>query len=132
MLIGEKIRKIRSLKGFSQDYMAGKLAMSQNNYSKIELGEVKVNTDVLENIAEIFELRPEDVLTFDEKYIFHNNTFNDHSNQVGFNTHTHNGLANKERELYEALIKEKDSKILLLQKVTDTLNSLLNKDETSS
>jgi transcriptional regulator with XRE-family HTH domain len=124
MLIGEKIRKIRSLKGFSQDYMAGKLAMSQNNYSKIEIGEIKISTDMLENIAEIFDLRPEDVLSFDEKFIFNNNTFHDQSNQVGFN----NTFSNKERELYEALIREKDSKIALLEKVTELLNTALKKN----
>lgn len=30
-LIGEKIRKIREIKGYSQDYMASQLKMSQNN-----------------------------------------------------------------------------------------------------
>jgi transcriptional regulator with XRE-family HTH domain len=124
MVIGEKIRKIRSLKGFSQDYVAAKLSMSQNNYSKIELGEVKVNTEVLEKIAEIFDLRPEDVLTFDEKYIFNNhNTLYDSSNMIN----VQNELTNKERELYEALLKEKDSKIALLEKMNETLNALLNK-----
>jgi transcriptional regulator with XRE-family HTH domain len=124
MQIGEKIRKIRSLKGFSQDYVAAKLAMSQNNYSKIELGEVKVNTDVLERIAEVFDLKPEDVLTFDEKYIFNNhNSLYDNSNMINVQT----GFADKERELYEALLREKDSKIALLEKMTETLTAILNK-----
>ena len=34
--IGDKIRKVRELKGFTQDFMAGKLEMSQRAYSKIE------------------------------------------------------------------------------------------------
>jgi transcriptional regulator with XRE-family HTH domain len=124
MQIGEKIRKIRSLKGYTQDYVADMLEMSQNNYSKIELGEVRVSTDMLERISQIFDLRPEDVITFDEKFIFNNhNTLNDHSHMVN----VQNGLSSKERELYEALLKEKESKIVLLEKMTEMLNAALQK-----
>ena len=41
-MIGEKIRKIRTLKGLSQDYMAEKLKISQPAYSDIENNKTKV------------------------------------------------------------------------------------------
>jgi transcriptional regulator with XRE-family HTH domain len=38
--IGEKIRQIRDLKGLSQEYISGKLGISQRAYSKIERNEI--------------------------------------------------------------------------------------------
>lgn len=40
-----KIKKIRELKGYSQDYVANKLAISQRAYSKIESGETRLHWD---------------------------------------------------------------------------------------
>ena len=36
------IRKIRELKGFSQDYMAQQLSISQRQYSRIEKNETEI------------------------------------------------------------------------------------------
>ncbi|WP_396173132.1 hypothetical protein [Flavobacterium sp.] len=45
---GYKIRKDRELKGFTQDYMSGKLEMSQHAYSKIEINEIKLDRGRIE------------------------------------------------------------------------------------
>ncbi len=42
-MIGEKIRKIRTIKGFSQDYVSNLLSISQAAYSDIENNKSKVN-----------------------------------------------------------------------------------------
>ena len=77
-LVGEKIRKIREMKGYSQEYMASRLNMSQNNYSRIELDQNKINLDRLHEIAEVLEVDDLDILKFDDKYFFscvsHNQT----------------------------------------------------------
>jgi transcriptional regulator with XRE-family HTH domain len=78
MLIGEKIRKIRTIKGLSQDYIAEKLKISQVAYSDIENNKTKLSINRLESIGTIFEMKITDILTFDEKQVF-NNTFNDTS-----------------------------------------------------
>ena len=70
--IGAKIRKIRELKGFTQQYMADQLMMSQNNYSKTELGLVRVPADRLQKIATILGITSEKLLTFDENQVFDN------------------------------------------------------------
>ena len=36
--VSSNIKKIREIKGFSQDYVATKLDITQNSYSKIERG----------------------------------------------------------------------------------------------
>ena len=50
------IRKIRESKDFTQDYLAMKLSISQNAYSKIELGYTKITLERLFQIAQILEV----------------------------------------------------------------------------
>lgn len=52
------IRKIRESKDYTQDYLAIKLAISQNAYSKIELGYTKITVERLFQIAHILEVDP--------------------------------------------------------------------------
>lgn len=52
------IRKIRESKDYTQDYLAIKLAISQNAYSKIELGYTKITVERLFQIAQILEVDP--------------------------------------------------------------------------
>jgi transcriptional regulator with XRE-family HTH domain len=64
--IGERIRSIRAMNGYSQDYLADAIGMSSGNLEKIERGEIDVNTKHLQqiakvlktNISELFEEKP--------------------------------------------------------------------------
>jgi transcriptional regulator with XRE-family HTH domain len=73
--IGQKIREI---KGYSQEYVANRLNMSQNSYSKIELEQTRLNIERLNEIAGVFEISPNEILNFDDSYLFksisHNQT----------------------------------------------------------
>jgi transcriptional regulator with XRE-family HTH domain len=51
-----RIRTSRQSKDYSQDYLAAKLGISQNAYSKIELGYSSLSLERLFNIAEILEV----------------------------------------------------------------------------
>lgn len=61
-LIATKIRTIREAKNYSQFYMAYKLNISQNTFSKIELGHVKLTVARLIEIARILEIDVPDLL----------------------------------------------------------------------
>lgn len=61
------IRKIRESKDYTQDYLAVKLNISQNAYSKIELGYTKITLERLFQIAQILEVDPVDLITFTEE-----------------------------------------------------------------
>jgi transcriptional regulator with XRE-family HTH domain len=54
--VAANIRKIRELRNYTQDYLAAKLEISQNAYSKIELGYSNITLSRLVNIAEILEV----------------------------------------------------------------------------
>ena len=56
--VAENIRKVREYRNYTQEYLAAKLCISQNAYSKIELGYTKITVDRLLHIAEILEADP--------------------------------------------------------------------------
>lgn len=60
--VASKIRKLRENKKFSQEYLAKKIGISQNAYSKIELGYSKITVDRLIHISHILEVNPTELL----------------------------------------------------------------------
>jgi transcriptional regulator with XRE-family HTH domain len=67
--IVSNIRKIREFRNYTQDYLAAKLYISQNAYSKIELGHSSITLARLLNIAEILEVNIVDLISSDGKDI---------------------------------------------------------------
>ena len=61
----QKLEMVRKIKGFSQEYVAEKLHVSQNLYSKIERGEKKVTLNELEKICKILEITLHQLQNFD-------------------------------------------------------------------
>ena len=59
------LRKIRELKGYSQEYMAQQLEISTKSYSRIEKGETKLSILRLDRIASILGLTVNEVIEFD-------------------------------------------------------------------
>ncbi len=117
-MIGEKIRKIRTIKGYSQDYVAEKLKISQPAYSDIENCKTKVTVDTLNEIASVFEMEVLDIMNFDEKKVF-NNTFNENSKGFFKVKKFFNESFKEERESYKAQIKTLKDEILYLRKKLD-------------
>jgi len=60
--IVSSIRKTRIERNYSQEYMAGHLGISQNAYSKMELGYSKITLYRLLQIADILGVEPSELL----------------------------------------------------------------------
>jgi len=107
--IGSNIRKIRELKGFSQDFMANQLKISQRQYSRIEKEETKLDLDKLNAISEILEVTLEQLLGFNEKFIFNNcqTAFGNNKNYYAY--------SENEKTLYENRIKHLEDEVLFLR-----------------
>ncbi|MBL4678821.1 MAG: helix-turn-helix transcriptional regulator [Mucilaginibacter sp.] len=60
--IKTNIRIIRERRNYTQDYLAMKMNISQNAYSKIELGYSKLTVAKLLEICEILEIPFEDMI----------------------------------------------------------------------
>jgi transcriptional regulator with XRE-family HTH domain len=62
LLVIAKIKSIRNHKEYSQDYLAAKLCITQNAYSKMELGKTRLSIATLFKIAEILKVEVRDLL----------------------------------------------------------------------
>ncbi|QEM03015.1 helix-turn-helix transcriptional regulator [Mucilaginibacter rubeus] len=68
-LIANRIRAIRQEKNYTQFYVAYKLNVSQNTFSKIELGNVKLTLARLIDIAKVLEVDLHDFLKEEHLHI---------------------------------------------------------------
>lgn len=64
-IVAANIRKIREFRNYTQDYLAAKLTISQNAYSKIELGYSKLTVERLFHIASVLEVKVTDLIAMD-------------------------------------------------------------------
>jgi transcriptional regulator with XRE-family HTH domain len=63
--VGQKIKKLRELRNYTQTYMAIELDITQQGYSKIEK-EGRLTVDQLDKIAKILEVDSAYILNFNE------------------------------------------------------------------
>ena len=106
--IKNKIKSIRELKNYTQEYMADQLGVTQAGYSKIEKGKTILSFEKLVEIARILEISVEDIISFDSQRYFNN------FNRVKGNN---NGSILINSDNSEALKKLYEDKISLLEKL---------------
>lgn len=123
-LVGTKIRKVRELRDFTQEFMASQLGKSQTAYSKLERGEVDVSFSNLTRIAEILEIDVMQLLTFDGSSFIANKETSSASTTAKevSNVMVQLGLSDRERELYERKIQSMQDEILFLRSLVRDKN----------
>ena len=60
--IGQRVRRYRKLRGYSQEQLAEKIDISTTHMSHIETGSTKLSLPVLVNLAKVLEVRTDDLL----------------------------------------------------------------------
>lgn len=114
--LGRKIKFIRTKYfDYTQEYMANKLGISQNVYSRIESGQIKLEKEDerLKQIATIFDMETDEILNLNEKIVL-NNCTNSEGALYG-DMHNHNDVE-MIKQLYERLLKETQEKYEALLK----------------
>ena len=99
MSLGQKIKKLRELKGFTQEDLAHKLGITQSAYSKIEVGSVDILYSKLEEIASILGISIENIIGFNESIVF-NLKNNKKANGLVINQ-----ISQSEKKLYDDYIE---------------------------
>lgn len=61
--IGERVRKYRKAKGFSQELLAEKVGISVTHMSHIETGNTKLSLPVLVELSKALEIQTDDLLS---------------------------------------------------------------------
>ncbi len=60
----QNILRIREEKNLSREYVAEKLKLTENNYGKMERGEIGISLQRLYDIATILKVQPEEILSY--------------------------------------------------------------------
>ena len=97
--LGLKIKKLRELKNLTQEHVAHALGLNQSAYSRLETGDTEISFSKIEKIAELFDMKPEEVISFNEQMVF-----NVMHNQTG-QGYVVNFISENERRLYENQIE---------------------------
>ena len=113
--VGNKIKKLRELRNFTQDHMADALQMSQAGYGKIERDETDISLSRLQQIAEVLKVGLNDLIGFDEKMVFYG-AMNNHATANGGIFLSKDNFDN-ERKLYEEQIKRLEADKAYLQEM---------------
>ena len=111
----QKIKNIRELKDFTQEYMAEQLGITQAAYSKIETGQTKLTPNKISDIAEIFEMDASDLMAYDMQKYF--NSFNNVKGSNNGSTITHDETIKK---FYDEVVALHKDKITLLEKLLNS------------
>jgi transcriptional regulator with XRE-family HTH domain len=110
--IGNKLRQLRINKGYSQEYMAEILAVSQKTYSNMENDKTSISIEALKKIAEAYRVNILKLLS-DEKIMVQQNNFLD--------------LSSKQEIIYNHITDELINQ--LKSRIEDLKNSLTEKEK---
>ena len=122
--VANKIKNLRKAKGYSQEEVAERLSISQSAYARIERGESHSWAAHLEKLSEIFEVKPEELLSDDS------NNFNNQEQKGGMafqfvgTINTINSLSEKLIEQYEVRIAELKEEVASLKEEIKLIKSL--------
>ncbi len=112
--VAAKVRKLREIKGYSQEYLAQELEMSNRQYQRIEAGDVDLTLTKIEHLSKLLGLTPVQLMGFDDKYVFENCT------NTGIGSVTFNHLP-------ESIIAKHETQINLLREEIAFLRNLILK-----
>lgn len=111
-ILGKNIRKYRELKGYSQEYMAHELDITQSSYAKLENDSTKITVERLFSIAQLLEMEMTELLDLKNQTIY-NQDLKDSA--VGHQSVQN--LYQENKEVYQDLLKAKDEQIALLKEL---------------
>jgi transcriptional regulator with XRE-family HTH domain len=116
---GRNVKRIREILGIKQDALAMDLGLSQQAISALEQKE-KIDENILADVAKILKVPVDAIrnMTEDAAANFFN-TFTDNSTGAFYNYNCNFNPIDKVVDLYERMIKEKDEKIALLERMLE-------------
>jgi transcriptional regulator with XRE-family HTH domain len=123
MKIGDKLKRIRDIKGLKQEDIAALLKITPQAYSKVERNETKLDTDRLEEIAKIFNMTVDEIQQFDDKNLFVNN-LQECKESITINNITNH--YNSDQTIIDSLLQQHKEMIASLKDEIQFLRSQLN------
>lgn len=119
--VRNRIRKIRQLREYSQEYMGEQLGITQKGYSAIETGETTLTIERLSEIAKVLEIDMTALLAFDEKMLL----FNHADQSGGFYGAFYGNISSG--EIQEKYIQKLEDDVKYLKKQIEKLHKIIDK-----
>lgn len=125
---GRNIKRLREILGLKQEAVAQLLNITQQSLSELEKREI-IEDNTIDKVARALEVPPSAIKNMtEESVINYINTFNDKIDNIsggafsggtfnGSNTNCTFNPLDKVVELYERMLKERDEKIVSLEKL---------------
>src|ERR1700760_3350964 len=111
-MTGQKLRLLREFRNYSQEYIAEKLGITQNAYSRIENNQTRITAERLGKLAEILQVPPMERLSEKEPVIYFSDPIPPaHSSSAD----DWKEMMESTKQLYGQVICGKDEKIALLE-----------------
>ena len=119
---GNKImRVLRESKSYTQEYVGDYLGIEQNTYSKLEAGHIRLTTDQVKKLAELYQVAPDYFLS-EELQITNNSREGNSEYKTGITAL---------QALYDKIVANKDEQIKALRDdltaTRDQLSALITK-----
>lgn len=121
--LAHKLKLLREVHNYTQEYVADALEISQNTYSLIEKGETKLTIDRLARLSELYRMDIVDLIRLNEQTYIHTIT---HSQGVCSQQVTINQMSEEERKLYQNTISRLEKENERLHKLLDKLSERLS------
>jgi len=112
MSIGNRIRQVCQQKGFSQEYIAGQIGLTQAGYRKIETDDVKLKVNTLLQLVTLFKVDVNELLYPPQQQLKTISTkpISQPSNESGLALLTDSFA--QERQLYKQLLQSHEQLLL--------------------
>ena len=125
-MTGNKLRLLREFRNYSQDYVAKKLGITQNTYSRVENNQTRITTERLHQIAQILNVPVGELVSNEELVIQCRNSL-PNNQPVTLNQEHWKELLENTRQLYKEIISGTNEKIALLESEIQELRQEKNK-----
>ncbi|HEY4336698.1 MAG TPA: helix-turn-helix transcriptional regulator [Puia sp.] len=114
-MTGQKLRLLREYRNYSQEYIAEKLGITQNAYSRIENNQTRLTAERLEKLATILSISLMELLSEKEPVIQFGETGSTGTSTPPARDEHWKEMMESTRQLYGQVIVGKDEKIAHLE-----------------
>lgn len=124
MDIGIKLKKLREQHGYSQEYVANELGVSQSTYFKLEAEQIRLTVERAKQLSKLYEIDPEYFFSSDASAIYYNNGTGNYHNSINS---TIEKYENTTGELNKELVDLLKNELVKAREERETFIGLLEK-----
>ena len=127
-MIGSKIKRIREMRGITQEEIAEALNLTAQAYGRMERGETSISAERLGKIAEKLGVNTDEIMRYDEnKFIISGNSNNGEANEDALQFNLNIYESERAIEVLKETISNQHEQIKFLQNQVEKLTALLLK-----